>query len=214
MKTGMFIVLEGIDGSGKTTQARNLYEALLLKGYATLLTWEPGGTKLGDMVANWLRTTPIRSARTELFLLSGARSHHLDEIIRPALGEGKIVICDRFTHSTIAYQGHGRHMDLCIIKMVNLQSTNSLKPDLTFLIDVPTEVASRRNAGKEKDVWEAEEFHFHERVRKGYLEQAKDPRNQLITIDGSSTPNVISNEIWTHVESLITHLNITPTFDR
>lgn len=208
MKTGAFIVFEGIDGSGKTTQANNLNRQLLKQGYSTLLTWEPGGTKLGDTVANWLKTTPIRSPATELFLVSAARSHHIDRLILPALKNGTIVICDRFTPSTIAYQGYGRQMDLHLIDMINLEATRNIAPDLTILIDLPIEVASARNKIKEKDVWEAETELFHQRVRDGYLEQASKQHSHMVKIDGSSTPNVIFEEVITHVDALFTQLNI------
>ena len=208
MKTGAFIVFEGIDGSGKTTQANNLNRQLLKQGYSTLLTWEPGGTKLGDTVANWLKTTPIRSPATELFLLSAARSHHIDHLIGPALEKGTIVICDRFTPSTIAYQGYGRQMDLHLIDMINLEATRNIAADLTILIDIPVEIASARNKIKEKDVWEAETELFHQRVRDGYLEQASKQNCHMVKIDGSSTPNVIFEEVITHVDALFTQLNI------
>ncbi len=214
MKTGAFIVFEGIDGSGKTTQANKLNQELLKQGYSTLLTWEPGGTKLGDTVANWLKTTPIRSPATELFLLSAARSHHIDHLIGPALEKGVIVICDRFTPSTIAYQGYGRQMDLHLIDMINAEATRNIVPDLTILIDIPVEVASVRNKIKEKDVWEAETELFHQRVRAGYLDQASKQNRHMVKLDGASTPNVIFEEVIKHVYALLSHLHISTNLNQ
>lgn len=180
---GVFIVFEGIDGSGKTTQINMLYENLLKhsKGESAnsdriLLTREPGGTATSELIRSILLnpSNDKLCARTEALLYAAARAQHVEEKIKPALSIGKVVICDRFIDSTLAYQGYGREQDLDFLKGLNQLATGGLKPDLTILMDLPVQTAldrlnNRQDCGIKKDRLESEHTSFYERVREGYL---------------------------------------------
>ncbi|ACV61063.1 thymidylate kinase [Desulfofarcimen acetoxidans DSM 771] len=185
---GVFIVFEGIDGSGKTTQINILYKNLLqhnrIKNQPAgseyvLLTREPGGTATSELIRNIL-LNPANDklcARTEALLYAAARAQHVEERIRPALSSGKIVICDRFIDSSLAYQGYGRGQDLSFLHNLNQLAAGGLKPDLTILLDLPVGAAlkrlnNRQVSGIEKDRLESEAVSFYERVREGYLKIA------------------------------------------
>ena len=181
---GVFIVFEGIDGSGKTTQINILYEKLLRHGKnksvnsdKILLTREPGGTSTSELIRSIL-LNPANDklcARTEALLYAAARAQHVEEKIKPALSLGKIVICDRFVDSTIAYQGYGRGQDLDFLQGLNQLATDGLKPDLTILMDLPVHAAldrlnNRQGSGIKKDRLESEHASFYEKIREGYLQ--------------------------------------------
>jgi len=190
---GVFITFEGIEGAGKSTQARRLFQALSDAGYPCLLTSEPGGTPLGTAIRNLLADieyndmTPI----AELFLFSSARAQHVENKIRPSLEEGKIVICDRFFDASIAYQGFGRGLPLNIIWETISRSSWNVRPDLTFLLDVEPALGltriSRRIQELEipADRIEKESLAFFERVREGYFHLSREEPIRFRILDGS-----------------------------
>jgi dTMP kinase len=181
MKTreDLFITIEGGEGSGKTTQSFLLKKFLEDLGYEVLLTREPGGTVLAENIRNILLNPALNLvALSELFLLEAARAQHIKKLILPALKDGKVVVCDRFTDSTIAYQGYGRKLDLQLINTLNLVASFGLMPILTIYIDiVPSKGLSIAKKNNNKvvcgDRIESESVQFHNDVRKGYIEQAK-----------------------------------------
>ena len=187
MKKGLFITFEGGDGCGKTTQIKLLDEYLRFKGYKTLLTREPGskglGIKLREILLNYDGDV---SPTCESFLFLADRAQHVDCIIKPALEEGVIVLCDRHTDSTVAYQGYGRGLDLEQIHNLNNIATNGLKPDLTIVLDVDVETSQNR-VGSEKDRMESAGIEFHKKVRNGYLEIAKEEPQRVKVINANNT---------------------------
>jgi dTMP kinase len=177
-----FITFEGIEGSGKTTQLRHLHKHLQALGYQTLVTREPGGCSISDTIrALLLDPESINMAsRAELLLYSAARAQHVEECIRPALEDGKVVLCDRFSDATTVYQGTGRGLDMKNLEAINNYATNGLVPDLTLLLDYPAEeglqrARSRNNSDnmEAEGRFELEALAFHRRIREGYLELAK-----------------------------------------
>lgn len=195
MKKGLFITFEGGDGCGKTTQIKLLDEYLRSKGYKTLLTREPGskglGIKLREILLNYDGDV---SPTCESFLFLADRAQHVDCIIKPALEEGVVVLCDRHTDSTVAYQGYGRGLDLEQIHNLNNIATNGLKPDLTIVLDVDVETSQNR-VGSEKDRMESAGLEFFERVRKGFLEIAKQEPERVKVIDSIQTIEEIHKQI-------------------
>ncbi|MBI3592125.1 MAG: dTMP kinase, partial [Nitrospirae bacterium] len=168
---GIFISFEGIEGTGKTTQARLLSERLSAEGHEVLLTQEPGGTVIGNRIREILLLPEHKemSYMTELLLYNAARAQHLSEKIWPSINEGKIVITDRFTDSTIAYQGYARGIDISLIRSIDSIATGGISPDLTLLFDLDVETGLARNRGANKvDRLELEDIEFHRKVRAGY----------------------------------------------
>ena len=195
MTKGLFITFEGGDGCGKTTQIKLLDEYLRNKGYKTLLTREPGSKGLGEKVREILLNydgdvSPV----CESFLFLADRAQNVDCLIKPALEEGAIVICDRHTDSSVAYQGYGRGLNIDRIKKLNSIATSGLNPDLTIVLDVDVETSQKR-VGAEKDRMESAGIEFFERVRKGYLEIAKQEPERVKVVDSTKTINEIHKEI-------------------
>ncbi len=184
MKKGLFITFEGIEGCGKTTQARLLYEHLLKGGYRVILTEEPGGTEIGIKIRKILLNKGHDSLHplTELFLYSASRIQHVMEKIRPLLSKGYIVISDRFMDSTFAYQGYGRGIDINLIKCLDDIARQGLRPDITFLLDIEPELGLKRHSSRELDRVERESIEFHRAVRYGYLEIARAEPERFIII--------------------------------
>ncbi|OGQ34385.1 MAG: dTMP kinase [Deltaproteobacteria bacterium RIFCSPHIGHO2_12_FULL_43_9] len=184
---GLFITLEGVEGCGKSTQIRLLSRFLTEKGIAHVVTREPGGTEIGDKVrkilldVSNLRMEPL----TELLLYAASRAQHVLEVIRPAILGGKIVLCDRFFDSTLAYQGHARGIDPELVKRSIEIATDGLKPDLTFLLDIPAEVGIERATKKGVDRLEGEDLVFHKRVRQGFLGLAKNEPHRILVVDAT-----------------------------
>ena len=195
MTKGLFITFEGGDGCGKTTQIKLLDEYLQSKGYKTLLTREPGskglGIKLREILLNYDGEV---SPNCESFLFLADRAQNVDCLIKPALEDGTIVICDRHTDSSVAYQGYGRGLDIERIKFLNNIATSGLKPDLTIILDVDVETSQKR-VGSEKDRMESAGIEFFERVRKGYLEIAKEEPNRVKVINSNQSIEAIHKEI-------------------
>jgi dTMP kinase len=194
--SGFFLTFEGIEGSGKTTQAQRVAEALRANGARVLLTKEPGGTPIGDRVrAILLDPNAVgMDAMTELFLYAASRRQHVVEVIRPSLEAGMVVISDRYTDATLAYQGFGRTLDLEVLRQLNVLATGGLLPDLTLVFDLPEQAglgrARARNVERSLENegrFEAEDLRFHRRVREGYLAlaAAEPARFAVIDADGS-----------------------------
>lgn|SRR5262245_58258417 len=187
-----FITFEGGDGTGKTTQVRTLESHFLKLGRACIVTREPGGTALGGLIRKVLLEVGDHEVATgtELLLYLADRAQHVTEVIKPAIETGKIVLCDRFTDSTVAYQGYGRGMDLGLLQQLNDFADRGFRPDLTFLLDCPVSVALSRTARRQgatgqarEDRFEREQIEFHEKVRAGFLELAHAEPGRFRIID-------------------------------
>ncbi len=203
---GTFIVLEGGEGCGKSTQARLLYQRLQQEGYPALLLHEPGGTPLGDQVRRLLMAQQGKatiSPLAELLLFSAARAELVATLLRPALKEGRVVVCDRYTPSTVAYQGYGRGIPLEAIDQVNRLSTDSLEPDLVLLLDMKPEEGLRRKSEEERQRFEEESLAFHRKVRHGYLEMARAKPARWLRVKGTLPQEKIAEVIWERVEHLV-----------
>ena len=191
MKKGLFITFEGIEGSGKTTQLKLLGEVLKEYRIPYILTREPGGSRLSTQLRHWIlnKLEYNLMPETELFLFLADRAQHVKEVVEPALKQGKIVLCDRYTDSTLAYQGGGRGFDLKLLNVLNRAATGGLKPDLTILFDLPAETGLKRalGRGKGKDRMEREKIQFHRRVRKVFLDMARKERSRFIVIDANQS---------------------------
>lgn len=189
------IVFEGIEGCGKTTQIHLCYQWLQSLNAPVILTHEPGGTELGKDIRELLLNKPLYKT-TELLLYAANRAQHTEEILKPALATGKYVLCDRFTDSTIAYQGYGRGIDIDSIHQVNQIATNGLKPDLTIWIDVDVETGlSRKLKQKRLDRIEEEAIDFHDRVRLGYLTMYLTQPSLIVRINGTKQQEVVQQNI-------------------
>lgn len=195
MKKGLFITFEGADGCGKTTQMKLLAEYFERNGTEVVLTREPGGKGLGEKVREILLNYDGEvSDRCESFLFLADRAQNIDIIVNPAVNSGKIVLCDRHIDSTVAYQGYGRGLDIERINMLNNLATNEKKPDLTLVFDIDVETSMKR-VGKEKDRMESAGKEFHNRVRQGYLELAKQEPERIKVIDATKSIEEIHKEV-------------------
>ena len=201
----LFITFEGDEGSGKTLQAEALYKRLSGLGVPVIITHEPGGTPAGDEIANllkWSQETDI-SPLTELFLFNASRAQLVADVIRPALEEGKVVICDRFFDSTTTYQSYGRGLDLKMVRAVNNAAAQGLTPHLTVLLDISPEVGFARIKNREKDRFELEDIAFHRKIREGYLKLAADEPERWLVIDASKSQKEIEEIVWQRVSQLL-----------
>jgi dTMP kinase len=201
---GIFITLEGIEGSGKTTQAERLREFLAAKGMEVVVTREPGGSPIAEKIRDILldpRNVKM-AAMTELFLYEASRTQHVDEIIRPALEAGKAVICDRFFDASSAYQGNARGLDMGVVSGLNLLATGGITPNLTILLDLPVEIGLER-LGKNLDRIESEAVEFHQRVREGYLKIAAREKKRIKVVDASGAIDDISVRVLAAVEEYL-----------
>lgn len=194
----MFITLEGPDGSGKSTQAQRLAEFLRQQGYPVLLTREPGGTPIGEQVRGILNNldNTAMHPRTEILLFQAARAQHVEELIKPHLEKGDLVVCDRYADSTLAYQGYGHQVDLAVLRQVVEYATGGLKPDLTLLLDVDSEVGLKRRAGGgDWNRLDAYELAFHIRVREGYFQLMKAEPQRWVLIDSNQPPDDVQEKV-------------------
>ncbi|MEI8134277.1 MAG: dTMP kinase [bacterium] len=202
----MFITFEGIDGCGKTTQAQLLRERLQAIGKDVLLLREPGGTELSEQVRTILLnktfTNPL-TRETELLLFAASRAQLVREVIRPALDRGTIVLLDRFTDSTLAYQGFGRGVALKQIEQINQAATGGLEPEITFLLDLPLEIAAERRKDSPEDRIESERTEFHQKVMEGYWYLAQQNEVRIRTIDAKKSQKDIAEKIWEILESRV-----------
>ncbi len=201
----LFITFEGGEGSGKSVQSRTLFRRLEKLAVPALLTHEPGGTVLGQKLARLLkyaRDTGI-SPMTELLMFNASRAQLVGEVMRPGLKAGKVVICDRYTDSTIAYQHYGRGLDLTLVRTINDAATGGLTPDLTVLLDVPVELGLARKGDKKPDRFEKEDMAFHRRVREGYLKMAASEPRRWLVIDARLPKEKIAGIIWERISRLL-----------
>ena len=204
---GIFITFEGIDGCGKSTQCELLKDYLKANNKDFIFVREPGGTVIGERIREILldKKNTQMTARTELLLFEAARAQITEEVIKPALEEGKIVLCDRFFDSSSAYQGMARGMGMEFVAGLNMAATGGLKPDVTFFFDISAEEALERRGkrGEASDRIELAGIKFQEDVRKGYLELAKDSGGRIVTIDAMQSPDEIFGQIMDTLEGKI-----------
>jgi dTMP kinase len=193
---GVFLAFEGIDVSGKSTQARRV-----AAHYDALFTFEPGDTALGQVLRRWVldAATPMDPSTEALIMLTD-RSHHVHSVIAPALEAGRSVVCDRFYASTLAYQGYGRGVDLGLLRAASELAVGSCLPTLTILLDVPVDVVNERRAHDARDRFEAEELAFHQRVRDGYRELAQE--SAWFVVDGARSQVDVARVIDERVAGL------------
>lgn len=203
MKKGLFITFEGADGCGKTTQMKLLADYLKTQGLEVVLTREPGGKGLGERVREILLNYDGEvSDRCESFLFLADRAQNIDIIVNPAVEQGKIVLCDRHIDSTVAYQGYGRGLDLERIKMLNNLATNGRKPDLTIVFDIDVETSMKR-VGSEKDRMESAGIEFHNKVRNGYLEIAKEEPDRIKVVNAVQSIEEVFEDVKKIVKEYI-----------
>jgi len=203
----LFISFEGIEGTGKSIQSRLLYDYLKKRGLSALLTEEPGGTRIGHAIRDLLLSVDnIEMAPlTELLLYNASRVQHVQEVIAPALDKGVVVITDRFTDSTVAYQGYGRGIALNLVNIIENIATGGLKPSMTFLLDLDVEIGLERNRGiNKKDRIELEDIKFHRRVREGYHAIAAKEPQRIHVIDASKSIEHIHRSITGIVRGSLT----------
>ncbi|MFN4150824.1 MAG: dTMP kinase [Candidatus Sericytochromatia bacterium] len=203
----MFITFEGSEGAGKTTQINLLKEHFINKGLDVVTTRQPGGTELGQNIRKLIldpEQNDKPSPLAELFLYMADRGHNVETIIKPALEQGKIVICDRYIDSTIAYQGFGRKIDIQKLDLLNEVATQGLKPEVTFVLDLPVEDGLKRVVKRDKklDRIESEKMEFHQKVREGFLYLAQKEPERVKVINAIDTPEKISSDIISHIENL------------
>ena len=208
-----FITFEGIEGCGKTTQIQLLKECLEKRGYTVVATREPGGTQIGDTIRRILLDSKNSNIdiKTELLLYQAARAQHIKDVIQPSLAEGSIVLCDRFTDATLAYQGYAQDIHPDFIETLNQFATGNLIPDLTILIDCPVEIGLRRardrmaaqRATDREDRFEEKDLDFHQAVRLGYLQIAENNSSRFYIVDGREDPDSAHRSIQSAVLKVI-----------
>lgn len=205
MTKGIFITFEGPDGGGKTTQIKKMEDWLLAQGKDVVCTREPGGTKAAEAMRNIVLDPklPIK-AEAETLLYLAARAEHVEKVVLPALAEGKVVLCDRFSDSTMVYQGFTRGVELDLLEAMNNFATKGLTPDMTFLLDgEPKKLLARRHERGVEDRFELEGLAFQETVRHGFLVLAKKYPQRIIVIDGMQEQEKITAQLYKYVEKLL-----------
>jgi len=206
----LFITFEGGEGCGKSTQARALYRRVSTSSIPVILTHEPGGTPFGEQARRSLKrisNSPL-SPLAELFLVAASRVQLVEEVIRPSLEANTMVICDRYTDSTLAYQGYGRGIDLDTIQAINDTATMGLSSDLVILLDIPVEIGLARKGSARQDRFEREGLAFHQRVREGYLKMAGADPGRWLVIDGALPKREIQSRIRERVDIMLRRENI------
>lgn len=199
-----FIVLDGVEGCGKSTQARLLTDGLIEQGVPVVLTHEPGGTAIGEAVRALLLDTAYDGMHelTETFLFCAARAQHVLETIRPALEAGKIVACDRFASSTYVYQGYAGGIGPTTVTALNDLATGGLQPDLVIILDLDPEVGRRRKRGYREDRIERKPLDFHQAVRDGFLDYAARLGDRAVVLDADLAPAALAErilaQVWEH----------------
>jgi len=201
---GVLIALEGVEGSGKSTQCRLLAELLTERGHDVVSTSEPDGTALGTAIRTLFEAEgPAPTALTQTFLFMAARQQHVAQVIGPALTRGAVVLSDRYTDATLAYQGYGQGLDLQTIGELNALATGGVMPDLTLLLDLDPVAGMRRIAGRPLDAFERMDLDFHRRVREGYLEIARADKRRVLVFDAAGDPDRLHAEIARGVDEAL-----------
>lgn len=204
MGAGRFVTFEGGEGSGKSTQLRRLAARLRAAGHDCLVTREPGGTPLGEALRGLaLDASPPPSAMTEALMIVAARAELVAAVLEPALREGRIVLCDRYADSTLAYQGGGRALDRELLRALNAAATRGLVPDLTLLFDLDPRLGLERRAGGPTNRLDRESVEFHERVRARYLELAAAEPGRFVVLDAAAPEDTLEAAIWRAVSARI-----------
>ena len=195
----MFITLEGPEGSGKSSQIGLLADFLTQQGYVVMTTREPGGTPIGDQIRHVLHdvANTAMSSTAELLLYSASRAQLVDELVRPALAKGQVVLCDRYADSTLAYQGYGRNLNLADLQIITKIATGGLKPDLTLLLDIDVDrgLARRRDGGEEMNRLDLEVVSFHQRVRDGYHRLALEDPDRWVIVDADRSVTAVQADL-------------------
>jgi dTMP kinase len=208
----LFITFEGVEGSGKTTQIKRLQRHLKEKRFRCFATREPGGTIIGEKIRKILLDRAHREMMplAELFLYEAARAQHVSQVILPLLKKGGIILCDRFSDASIAYQGHGRKIDPKLVDLLNQIASKEVRPDLTFLLDCPSSMGLKRAGRRDRqkrsnrqDRFEREQIQFHHRVRRGYLSLARQEPRRIKIIDTRDGEEKVFEKIRKTVDRLI-----------
>jgi dTMP kinase len=212
MERVLFITFEGIEGCGKSTQAKRLVNRLRELAVPLVFTLEPGGTNVGQKIRRILLDSRNQylSPLTELLLYAADRAQHVEEVIKPALEQEKWVLCDRFFDATTVYQGYARGLDMKLIVTLNEKASPGIRPDITFLIDCAVEIGLERALKRNRiqfqegqDRFEREKKDFHEAVREGYLTMAMEDRERFVVVDGTLKEDELEELIFRHVEPFI-----------
>lgn len=202
----LFITLEGGEGAGKSSLATEIAERARARGADVVLTREPGGTPLGELIRDAIFRNDSGSAWTELFLFLADRADHVERVIRPALARGGVIICDRFTDSTIAYQGYGRGLDTELLKRLNHEATRGISPNLTLLLDVPVNVGLQRSHAETFDRIGRETLAFHSRVYEGFGRLALAEPDRIKPIDAAQPLDAVIEDAWALVDARLARL--------
>ncbi|SDJ81490.1 dTMP kinase [Natronincola ferrireducens] len=210
MKKGLFISIEGLDGSGKSTQIQYMKRFMEDKGFEVLLTREPGGTVIGEKIRDIIldKQHQEMADTTEVLLYAASRAQHVQQFILPALQEGKVVLCDRFVDSSIAYQGGGRKLGCSLVKEINRFATQGLKPDLTIFFDISPVTSLQRISSKEIDRLEQEKIDFHEAVYNAYKELCREEPHRIKVVKADRDIEAISRDIQGLLIKLIKEGNL------
>jgi dTMP kinase len=200
---GLFVTVEGVEGSGKSTQCRRLVERLTARGLDVVLTSEPDGTELGSAIRRLFEAESPPTPLTQVFLFMAARQQHVAQVVRPALARGVMVISDRYADATVAYQGYGQGVDLETIHELNALATGELRPDLTLVLDLDPAVGMARIGGRSLDAFERMDLRFHRRVREGYLEIARTERRRVVVLPADQDAAALSDAILAAVDELL-----------
>ena len=200
-RDGLFIAFEGGDGAGKSTQVRLLADALRATGRTVTVTRQPGGTELGAAIRDLVLHGDHVSPRAEVLLFAADKAHHVDQLVRPALERGEVVVTDRYTDSAVAYQGAGRDLGAAEVHDLQMWAVDALVPDLTVIVDV-TATEGRRRRGETHDRLESEEDAFHEAIRQHFLSMAAGHPERYLVVDGSEPPERLHGLVLDRLESM------------
>ena len=214
MAEGVFITVEGMEGSGKTTHCEKICAYLERKGFEVVHVHEPGGTRIGEQVRDILLSPGNEEMidRAELFLFMASRAQLVEEVIRPAVKAGKIVVCDRYIDSTVAYQGYGRGVDETLIRSLNKFTIGNVEPDLTIILDLDTPIglrrAKKRLSGGKPDRIEKRKLGFHQRVRQGYQAIARTEHVRVRVVDADRDVRKTERAIKRHIDNFLTKFHV------
>lgn len=205
MRNGYFVTVEGLDGCGKTTQLNLIKEYFINKGYEVIVVREPGGTQIGEQVRNILLDNKNKEMCeiTEVLLYAASRAQIIQEVIKPDLQKGKVVLCDRFVDSSFVYQGKARGVGLNVIEKINELAIDNIYPDVTYYFNITPETSIKRREFKIADRIEQEDIEFHRKVHDGYIEISEKYKNRIIKIDADVDIETVFLEVKKHLDLLI-----------